>query len=184
MNDPHKYFDGQDNWTWDGSEWKKDPPPPTGQPVEAPALADPSADSRRGKKILVLAGLGIVAAVVLALVVANVTSKPKAYSSSSSGALRKVVYFVDGSASSADITYATASGISQQSGVSVPLVRSATKEPGIVFMMPAGTFVSISAQNKGETGTLNCRIEVDGIPVSSNSAMGAYTIASCSGTAI
>jgi hypothetical protein len=93
-----------------------------------------------------------------------------------------ITYEVDGSAPSADITYETPSGISQQNGVDVPLTRTSDGGLGIRFNFVAGDFVSISAQNGGG-GTITCRIRADGRVIAENTASGQYAIASCDGTA-
>ena len=48
--------------------------------------------------------------------------------------------------------------------------------------MGCGAFVYISAQNQGESGSVKCRIEVDGVTLEQATSTGAYVIASCSGT--
>lgn len=98
---------------------------------------------------------------------------------------REVFYFVEGTARSADITYSTLSGISQQSGVDVPLNRKDGSGPGLrLGLVPSGTFVSISAQNKGDSGAITCRIEAAGRVISQSTSRGAYVIASCDGTVV
>jgi hypothetical protein len=44
-----------------------------------------------------------------------------------------------------------------------------------------GDFVYFSAQNTSEYGTLTCTIKVGGVPISENTATGAYAIATCEG---
>jgi hypothetical protein len=41
----------------------------------------------------------------------------------------------------------------------------------------------VSGQNATEYGTVTCRIKVDGNVVSQNTSSGAYSIATCSGSA-
>lgn len=93
-----------------------------------------------------------------------------------------VVYQVSGTATSADITYKTPSGISQQQGVDVPLKLADGTGYGISYSFQSGDFVSISAQNKGG-GDIVCTITVDDRVISKNTASGEYAIASCDGTA-
>lgn len=96
----------------------------------------------------------------------------------------RVVYDVTGSASTADITYSTpGGGTEQQSKVSVPLTMSASGRRGMLFTgFSPGDFVYISAQNNGESGSVTCRIILDGVTVVENTSRGGYTIATCNGT--
>lgn len=90
-----------------------------------------------------------------------------------------VIYKVDGTARTADITYATPSGTSQQQGVDVPLRKKSDSSEGIEVSMFRGDHLYISAQNNG-SGTITCHILVDGREVASNTSSGEYAIASCS----
>lgn len=45
-----------------------------------------------------------------------------------------------------------------------------------------GQFVSISAQNAGDSSTLNCSIEADGAVINIGHADGGYAIVTCSAT--
>lgn len=91
-----------------------------------------------------------------------------------------VIYEVEGTATSADITYVTPSGMAQQVGVDVPLTMK-DGTVGIRFVMPRGEFVSISAQNRGG-GTITCRIFADATQIAVNTSSGEYAIASCDGS--
>ena len=51
---------------------------------------------------------------------------------------------------------------------------------GITFTLNGGQFAYISAQNQGDSGTLDCTIEEDGQVLNTGHASGAYAIASCS----
>lgn len=105
-----------------------------------------------------------------------------------------VLYEVDGTASGADITIETGDGTSQQS-VKVPLTSKSSGKQGLTFTMQRGSFVYISAQNKGKMrpgasvnspdfyGSLTCRITVEGTVISENTTTGEYGIASCKGSA-
>jgi hypothetical protein len=89
-----------------------------------------------------------------------------------------VIYELDGTATDANITIETPTGMSQQS-VDVPL-RNKSGSKGLRFTdFNYGAFLYISAQNDGEYGDLTCRIRVDGEVVSENTASGAYAIATC-----
>lgn len=87
-------------------------------------------------------------------------------------------YYVDGSASGANVTYTTGSGTSQAS-VDLPLMNKAGKMGIQMVGDDAPHFLYISAQNTGDSGDLMCQITVDGIVVAQNSASGAYMIATC-----
>jgi hypothetical protein len=132
--------------------------------------------------------LAAVAVLVGALfVVSTISSRPAAESASSSSgslsrSLPRVLYEVEGTAEGASITYSTSSGIAQNSGVKVPLTAKGGSQRGITLTMDRGDFVSISAQNLGSSGSLTCRITVDGVVVSRVTSSGAYAIASCSGS--
>lgn len=90
-----------------------------------------------------------------------------------------VTYELTGSARSADITYETPTGSSQQNHVGVPLMDR-SHGLGIKFEFPgSATFLYLSAQNNGG-GTITCWIKVDGTTLSHNTARGAYAIATCS----
>jgi len=90
-----------------------------------------------------------------------------------------VTYEVDGSASSANVTYETPTGTSQGS-VDLPM-RNKLGQVGLHFKFEPGAFLYISAQNDGEYGDVTCRIKVDGEVVSENTATGDYAIATCKG---
>lgn len=90
-----------------------------------------------------------------------------------------VVYELDGSATSADITYETPTGSSQQQGVDVPM-KTEDGEKGIqITGFSPGAFLYISAQNANDYGDLTCRIRVGGAVVSENTATGEYAITTC-----
>lgn len=94
----------------------------------------------------------------------------------------EVRYEVTGSVTkTADITYATATGTSQQSDADLPLTDD-YGNTGLTFPYAAGQFVYILAQNDEEYGSVTCSIYVDGDLVSSNTADGAYAIATCEGS--
>lgn len=123
-------------------------------------------------------------AVIAILVIGGIVSASNGGSGgsvgSSSSSMHTVTYKVEGSASGADLTMSTANGgTSQASGKAVPLRNVTTGEEGISFTARRGTFLYLSAQNIGESGTITCIIEVDGVPLVRNTSSGAYTIATC-----
>ena len=84
---------------------------------------------------------------------------------------------------SGDVTFATASGTSQQQGVDLPITRKAGGA-GIVVQMPPGGFAYVSIQLKHEYGEVSCRIRGSGGSViSENTSRGAYAVVSCKGAA-
>lgn len=83
----------------------------------------------------------------------------------------------------ASITVATPSGTSQSSDIDVPIRKVSDRTLGLQLCMAPGDFVYLSAQNSNDTGTIECRIEVDGHLIASNTSSGAYSIASCKGSA-
>lgn len=94
-----------------------------------------------------------------------------------------VTYKLTGSAATADLTYGLGdSDTRQQSDVDVPLVRKSDGGQGIQFSARKGDFLYFSAQNGGEYGSLTCTIEVDGVPVKTNTSSGGFTIVTCSGS--
>mgnify|MGYP001217568671 FL=1 len=95
----------------------------------------------------------------------------------------KITYLVEGTAKSANITIQTPTGTSQQSGVDVPL-KTKAGTTGITYTFQAGDFVYLSAQNDTDFGTVTCKIVTEsGAVISTNTASGAYSIASCKGSA-
>lgn len=93
----------------------------------------------------------------------------------------EVAYFVEGTARSVQITAETPTGI-QQNIVDLPL-KNKQGGLGLHFEFLRGEFLYISAQNQGAIGTVTCRIEVDGQPVSINTSSGPYSIVTCEGSA-
>jgi hypothetical protein len=92
-----------------------------------------------------------------------------------------VVYLVRGTAQSATWTVQTPTG-TKQGDADVPLMNKSGSE-GLQFLFEPGDFVYISAQNDGETGTVECSIVADGTVISQNEASGAFAIATCEGQA-
>jgi hypothetical protein len=85
-----------------------------------------------------------------------------------------VVYRAYGDAYLADLTMETPSGTRQVADVELPAEET--------WLMHSGEFVYVSAQSKGETGSITCEIAVDGKVISRTTSEGAYVIASCQGT--
>lgn len=91
--------------------------------------------------------------------------------------IHHIRYEVTGSASGASVTYTNADGgTSQENNVGVPWSRSFDVDDGDY------TFLSISAQNEGEYGTITVTIYVDNTPFKTSSSAGEYAIADASGS--
>ncbi|NKQ58673.1 hypothetical protein HFP15_38100 [Amycolatopsis sp. K13G38] len=154
-----------------------------------PATDHGSAQRRLGSGALVLiAGLGVVLAVglVTGLIATNRSSAPAPASLAGTGApvapapapvvSHAVVYELSGGQAALNITYVGQdAGIAQvaQAGTpwSVALERQVAKD--------STQYYSVSAQNAG-SGTLNCRIVVDGVTVSEASAAAPQGMVRCS----
>lgn len=86
-----------------------------------------------------------------------------------------VVYRVKGTAQLVDVTMRNQTGNTEQiSNVKVPNAQE--------YTMERGDFVYISAQNQGETGSVTCEIEVNGVVVETATSTGEFVIATCSGS--
>ena len=93
---------------------------------------------------------------------------------SPSSSCENVTYRISGTATQVSITLENADGNTEQfDPVDVPY----TKWLGCI---PTRQFVYISAQNAGETGTVECAITRGNGTVSSSRSSGAFVIASCS----
>jgi hypothetical protein len=86
-----------------------------------------------------------------------------------------VTYRVKGTTTRAALTYENAQGGTEQTEVAVPWEKT--------FTFDHGDFVYISAANRNDRGTIVCEIWVDGEKWKESTSQGAYTIATCSGSA-
>ena len=84
---------------------------------------------------------------------------------------RRVVYTVTGSRG--DVTMQTPNGTVQQQAV---------KGQVGAYTFGPGDFVYLSVQN-ANPGSITCTIKVDGLVISTNTATGRFSIASCEGSA-
>lgn len=153
-----------------------------------PAQANSKPAQPKGKRALQFIGLGLVVVVVIGVWSSLAKSAASNSSvSSSSGSTYKstveVLYEVEGTATGTDITLESGTGTTQLTGKAVPLANKTTGKRGITATMSRGAFAYISAQNTGKTGTITCKITVDGVLISTNTSSGSYAIASCKGTA-
>jgi hypothetical protein len=87
----------------------------------------------------------------------------------------KVTYRVKGSAGAAHLTYRNAEGGTVQTSVRLPWE--------VTFDAKGGTFLSVSAQNQGTSGSVTCEIMLDGESRTTSTSSGAYVIAECSNSA-
>lgn len=82
-----------------------------------------------------------------------------------------IVYEVGGTATRGDLTYATPSGTEQSSGTKLPWKKT--------FQAGKSEFTSISVQNTGSSGSVTCKITVDGKVMKQAKSTGEAVIASC-----
>jgi hypothetical protein len=87
--------------------------------------------------------------------------------------LISVTYKIGGTARKADLTYSTVSGQEQQGDARLPWTKT--------FKVKKADFTTldVSAQNKAETGTVTCEIDVDGKKVKEAKSSGQYAVVSC-----
>lgn len=157
------------------------PHPPTqlAAPGAATASKPAAGSDGPGHARPVLLGAGIVVALIAGIAIGHNTDGPDSTVSALPPieTTHKVGYELDGTARSADITYTTPSGMGQQQGVDVPLtLKNGTL--GIQLVMSDGAVPYISAQNTG-SGSITCRILVDGAVVAENTSHGEFAIATC-----
>ena len=89
----------------------------------------------------------------------------------------EIGYEAAGTASGGSVTVTTPSGI-QHHDVSLPMTTT-SGQTGMRFDAERGEFLSIMIQNAGDTGSVSCKIKVDGETVATNVSSAAYGIASC-----
>lgn len=85
-----------------------------------------------------------------------------------------VTYEIDGTADSVTVTYTNAQGGTEQGDYRLPFRQN--------FRMVRESFAYISAQNRGDRGSVTCTILVDGKPFKTSTSEGAYVITDCSGS--
>lgn len=165
------------------------PLPGPGQPAGlSPSPRKPRTPKPAGPRRLLIAG----AVLVLGVIGLGALNANKSSTGSSTGSTAvapalsstvQVLYEVEGTATGANLTLESGTGTVQLNDKAVPLGNKTSGKRGITYPMTRGHFVYLSAQNKGSSGTITCRITVDGVVVSTNTSSGGYAIASCSGTA-
>ncbi|GAA2600363.1 hypothetical protein GCM10010399_33980 [Dactylosporangium fulvum] len=97
---------------------------------------------------------------------------------SSAAGAHSVVFEVTGKGVSkaSSVTYGIGGNSSQANGAALPWKKEATSTDTLLT-------VSIVAQSGTGTGTITCRITVDGKVVVENSSEGQYAVVTCSGNA-
>lgn len=86
----------------------------------------------------------------------------------------QVTYEVTGTISGASVTYYNNQGGTEQGDYKIPFKKT--------YTMERGDFAYISAQNMDDSGSITCRILIDGEEWKKSTSQGAYVIASCDGT--
>jgi len=69
----------------------------------------------------------------------------------------------------------------QQADVGLPMMNDSGGQ-GVQFCSVAGEFVYISVQNGNDSGSVTCKITVDGAELAEVRSSGAYVIATCDGS--
>lgn len=105
--------------------------------------------------------------------VSSVPTVPKA---DSLPGTHQIEYIIEGSAGAAGLTYRNAGGGTEQNDVVLPA--------RISFRTVAGAFAYISAQKKGQEGTVRVGIIVDGILMRQSTSSAPYGIATASGRVV
>ena len=153
---------GRLRW-WDGSAW-------TDHIAAVHRDDQPQSPGVSIAKALAGAAVGAVLLLVAVAVVGRASSPSSAPT---------VLYQVTGSAPMATVTMQTPSGSTTDADVDVPAKEKGAPAAGVTYRMRG--FVYLSAQNSTDHGAVTCTISVDGRVVATNTAQGAYAIATCSG---
>jgi hypothetical protein len=95
----------------------------------------------------------------------------------------QVVYEVIGTPARVDITFQTPAGRSHMSAVALPMTDKQGASPALHYsgFLPSEALY-IAAENPGAFGTLTCRIKLNGVVISENTASGSHAIATCEGS--
>lgn len=150
-------------------EWKACPN--CGQPTNAPSF---SIGRVLGCVVFVIVGFFLFVAFVVSQHTPNDATVSGSSPLSLTPATRTVTYKVSGTASAASLTYETPQGSSVQIDVSLPWSLDQTFKDG--------DFAYISAQNKGEDGSVTTEIYVNGTLWKSSTSEGAYKISDAQGS--
>lgn len=88
----------------------------------------------------------------------------------------QITYEVAGTAGSANnISYGIGGNMSQANGTKLPWTKQAASADSFLIL-------SLTAQSAGSSGTITCKVTVDGKVIAENSSEGQYAVVSCSGT--
>ena len=150
-------------------------------PQAAPTLASLAAQQpKRKSSPLVPILLALIAVACLVFVAVSLSqntgstpAQPARQAVPQQPAQMTVVYEVVGTASGASLTWYNEQGGTEQGDYQIPFRKVLTFRPG--------QFATLSAQNLGESGSVTCRISVNGKTWKESTSEGAYKIASCSG---
>jgi hypothetical protein len=109
------------------------------------------------------------------------TATPVSSTSTASGGSPKVSFFAEGEGTkSGSITMRSESGGTIQKDVALPMGNPTTGEMGISSdSFKHGDFLYISLQNSEASGSVTCRIEVDGVKLDEETSSGGYKVVSC-----
>lgn len=161
---------------WDGSQW-------TGHTAAAPDVTGKTGSSFSFTSLLVTAGVVLVAVAALASFAAdNESPEPRERTTPTAPSTHTVLYEVEGSTDYAAVTMRTPTG-TRQINPDIPMTRTDSGERGLEMTVERGESLYLSAQNQRGSGTIVCRISVDGRVISENESSGGHTIASCNGQA-
>jgi hypothetical protein len=92
-----------------------------------------------------------------------------------------VTYEVFGTATSAAVDVQRPTG-TQQVTATLPLMDKSGVQ-GLTMTFAPGSLVYVSAQNQGDSGTVTCRITVNGVLLDEKTATKARSFATCTGKA-
>lgn len=148
-------------------------------PTPAPSIDQPNSENPKKKTPLVLwLILGIIFVCLVGYIISQSRSDSSSYGDSYSvptiKTIYRVTYEITGTTSGVSITLNNAQDGTEQGDYKLPFRKT--------YEMQPGSFVYISAQNMYESGTVICKIYVDGEEVKTSTSSGAYVIATCSGS--
>jgi len=123
------------------------------------------------------AAIGLAAICCVGVIAYFISPHDSAGASVSAPTTATVRYEVEGTASDASVTYSTPTG-TEQADVNLPM-KSASGAYGITATFPNKASAHISAQNRSDSGTVTCRITVNGEIISENTSSASYGIAQC-----
>jgi hypothetical protein len=93
------------------------------------------------------------------------------------------VFYGEGAGTTgAALTMRSETGGVIQKDVALPIVNTATGETGLKSVLfKRGAFLYMSLQNKADTGSVTCRIVVDGEKIDEATSTGPYKVVTCQG---